>query len=183
MAATASNQVIMSSEIRLQSATHIPAPVEFRVMQQPAQWNLATRIGFRFALFYLASYFFPFPLDYLPFVDKWYGKGTESVLQWVGRHILHLSRDLSFVENGSGDTTAAYVQALCFLGLAVVATVAWSVLDRRRANYDKLHQWLRLYIRVALGAVLLSYGAIKVIQAQMPSPGLAIVAGPRLLKR
>jgi uncharacterized membrane protein YphA (DoxX/SURF4 family) len=57
--------------------------------------------------------------------------------------------------------------------LAITATVVWSVLDRKRLNYQKLYGWLRLYVRIVLAAALLSYGAVKVIPNQMPDPPLS----------
>jgi uncharacterized membrane protein YphA (DoxX/SURF4 family) len=73
---------------------------------------------------------------------------------------------------GSGDTTFNYVQLLCFAVLAAAVTVVWSLLDRRRVSYTRLHEWLRVYIRFALGATMVSYGAVKVIQSQFPPPSL-----------
>jgi uncharacterized membrane protein YphA (DoxX/SURF4 family) len=74
---------------------------------------------------------------------------------------------------GSGDTTYEYVMAFCFLVLALVTTLAWSALDTRRPNYEKLDLWLRLVLRVGLGAFLILYGGVKVIQAQMAPPALS----------
>jgi hypothetical protein len=40
--------------------------------------------------------------------------------------------------------------------LASVLTVLWSVLDRRRTDYEKLHQWLRLLLRFSLGLAMIT---------------------------
>ncbi|MGH3184955.1 MAG: hypothetical protein ACRDOE_24040, partial [Streptosporangiaceae bacterium] len=49
---------------------------------------------------------------------------------------------------------------------------AWSVLDRKRASYPALFRWSHLIGRFALGATLLTYGAVKVFPLQMPSTTL-----------
>src|SRR6185503_10927116 len=72
--------------------------------------------------------------------------------------------------NGSGDTTYNYVLVLCLLTLAILATVIWSVLDRRRLNYEQIYQWLRLYVRFSLASAMIGYGAFKIIPVQMPAP-------------
>ena len=46
----------------------------------------------------------------------------------------------------------------------------WSVLDRRRDQYARLHPWLRLALRYTLAAAMIRYGAIKVIPSQMIAP-------------
>jgi hypothetical protein len=54
----------------------------------------------------------------------------------------------------------------------VIATIVWSIIDRRQ-NYARGYQWLQLYVRILLGATLLGYGAVKVIPTQMPAPPLS----------
>ena len=89
-------------------------------------------------------------------------------MPWVGDEVFHA--DTSVLPNGSGDTTYNYVQVFCFLMLALAATAVWTFLDRRRPNYARLHEWLRVYVRFALAVTMISYGAIKVIPSQFPSP-------------
>jgi uncharacterized membrane protein YphA (DoxX/SURF4 family) len=103
---------------------------------------------------------------------NWYSKMWEGLVIWTGAHVLHLAKPLQYVVTGSGDTTVDYVLLLINLVFAVVSTMVWSVLDRKRRNYAHLHQWLRFYVRIVLGATLLSYGASKVIKAQFPDPFL-----------
>ena len=64
------------------------------------------------------------------------------------------------------------VQIFCFLVAAALAAVVWSLLDRKATSYDMLHHWLRVYVRFSLAAIMLGYGAYKVIQAQFPAPSL-----------
>jgi len=135
------------------------------------RWGLAARIGFRFSFAYLVLYSFPYPLVAIPgvaFLFRWYDDMWGKSIAWTGAHVLHLSQPVTAVFTGSGDTTFSYVQNFVVLIVAVIAMVVWSVLDRKRLNYDYLHQWLRLYVRLVLGATLISYGSAKVIKGQFP---------------
>jgi hypothetical protein len=104
----------------------------------------------------------------------------HRIVPWVGAHLLHLSYPITiFPEvNGGSDTTYDYVKSLCFLAIAVVATVVWSVLDRQRPGYSKLYRWLRAYVRFVLACAMFSYGGGKVIPVQMMPPSLSALMEP-----
>jgi uncharacterized membrane protein YphA (DoxX/SURF4 family) len=144
-------------------------------------WHLTKRIAFRFAFSYLVLYNLPFPVEQLPFADslmQQYNNLWQAIVPWVGKHLLHLSYDITVFQNGSGDTTYNYVQVLCMLALAAAATVTWSVLDRRRFSYQQLDQWLRLYVRFSLASAMIAYGVVKIIPLQMPAPFLTRLIEP-----
>ncbi len=137
------------------------------------RWGQAKRILFRFAFVYLLLYNLPFPLDYVFLfwnVSEPYQAFWSFVVPEVGDKVFGV--DTSVLPNGSGDTTYNYVQVFCFLVLALAATAIWTYLDRRRANYARLHEWLRVYVRFALALTMIGYGAVKVIPSQFPSPSL-----------
>src|SRR5215470_3260707 len=145
------------------------------------KWKPATCVAFRFCFAYLALYIFPFPFTYIPFVGTLAGKYQSlwnAVVVWTGKHVLHLSYDITVLPNGSGDTTWNYVQVFCFLVLAIAAGLVWSALDRRRQRYAKTYRWLRLVVRFSLGSALIGYGMFKVIPVQMPAPLLSTLLEP-----
>lgn len=47
--------------------------------------------------------------------------------------------------------------------------IVWSVLDRRRLNYRKLHEWLRWGLRLILAGMMFSYRADKILPLQFGS--------------
>ncbi len=161
----------MQPQMQLATQADAPAHAPVTAPEAPAHWNPALLIAFRFAFSYFVLYCFPFPLGFLPWTDKpagWYEALWHKVVPWVAQHWLRLAQPITVFSNGSGDTTYDYVKVLCFLALAALAAIAWSVLDRRRGNYTRLHHWLRFYVRLTLGATLLSYGGYKVIPSQFP---------------
>src|SRR5262249_38207704 len=151
----------------------------------PPVWGLGRRILFRFACAYLVLYALPFPASSvsavvpLPavdqFMDDWvlkpYRAGWDAVVLWVGQHVFGV--EITFRPAGSGDTTWNYVQVFCFLVLAAAVALVWSLLDRRRPNYARLHHGLRVYVRFYVAAIMISYGAVKVIKSQFPTPDAA----------
>lgn len=142
--------------------------------ERPQQrWRPFTRTAFRFAFVYLLLYNLPFPLNVFPYVDK-VGAFYDSFWTWLVPHLgrVALHREISTVNNGSGDRTYDFVLVGCLLLIALVITVVWTILDRKRPAYPRLYQWLNLYVRFALGATMISYGAFKVIVSQFPAPTL-----------
>jgi hypothetical protein len=142
--------------------------------QTTPKWRSLQRIFFRFAFSYLVLYNFPFPLDVIPvlgeviakpYIDLW-----NAVVPWVGKHLFHVT--ITVRPNGSGDTTYNYVQVFCYLVIALAAAAVWTLLDRRRTDDSRLAEGLRVYVRFALAAAMISYGAIKAVPAQFPPPGL-----------
>ena len=154
-----------------------PVELSLEAAQAAPDWGPVKRILFRFAFAYLLLYSLPFPLDFLlavipkgevvlqPYTDLW-----NAIVPWVGKLLFHVK--ITVQPNGSGDTTYNYVQVLCYLALSAAVALVWTLLDRRRRNYARLYQWLRVYVRFVLASSMLSYGAYKVIKSQFPAPSL-----------
>jgi multidrug transporter EmrE-like cation transporter len=146
-------------------------------------WSFAKRILFRLSFSYILLFTFtylflynndlPRFLTYVPFAEalaERYSDLSDFLVHRVGTAMFHA--DTSVPPNGSGDTTYNYVQVFCFLLAALAATAIWTVLDRKRANYVRLHEWLRVCVRFALAFWMLEYGSVKVIPVQVARPSL-----------
>jgi uncharacterized membrane protein YphA (DoxX/SURF4 family) len=164
--------------LQIEPATRPEMPTE----APPPRWSFFTRIGFRFAFAYFIPFCFPFLLGLVtPFFDypsTKYQAMWNKIIPWVGKHVLRISYAFNTDTTGSGDKTVNYIQIFCLLLLAVIVTLIWSVLDRKRENYATLNRWLRLCVRLALAITLLEYGAYKVIPSQFPSPYLRRLVQP-----
>lgn len=146
-----------------------------------SRWSVAHRLAFRFVFCYLVLYISPFPFGSYPgslAPFSAYDKLWYALVPWTGRHVLHLSKAITIFPNGSGDTTFNWVQLLCYMLIAAVATLVWTALDRSRAEYRTLHEWLRIYVRYALAFTMLAYGMDKVIKLQFADPALGRLAEP-----
>jgi hypothetical protein len=138
-------------------------------------WDLAQRIAFRFAFAYWILYNLPFPMGMVPgttWIQEKYDRMLQWLIPWFGKNVLHISSNISGAPTGSGDRLYDYVQLLLFIILAITITILWSILDKKRTEYKKLNDWLRVYVRYSLGTIMLGYGSYKVIKLQFPSPSL-----------
>lgn len=139
------------------------------------RWSLATRIAFRFVFSYFFLFFVPgFALSWIPggrVAAEKYSEFWDAIVVLVGESgMLHLPYEIDFEARGVNNTAYGWVLFLCFLALAAVATVIWSVLDRNRGRYDRLYQALRFGLRLMVAAAMIRYGIIKTIPAQMTAP-------------
>jgi hypothetical protein len=141
-------------------------------------WSFAKRLAFRFCLTYLGLIclttqifggLFLIPKFLILPGTRW---PLRQITFWTAAHILRITHPLVYAGTGSGDKTFDWVEAFCMLVFAVIATGMWSVLDRQRLNYVRLHKWFRLFLRFAVAAEMFSYGMYKVIPVQMSFPFL-----------
>ncbi|HEY2031824.1 MAG TPA: hypothetical protein VGH20_21685 [Myxococcales bacterium] len=148
----------------------LPLPAEASVSAAEPR---VLRGGLRFAFLYFVFAFFPGPLVVIPRFPYAAVTAPEHALTaWFGTHVLHVGQALHFAVTGSGDRLADYVQNLLALMLAAAGAAVWSFFDRAETSDARLHEWVRLIVRIELAVVLLDYGAGKVIKAQFPDPWL-----------
>src|SRR3954462_1128484 len=155
----------------------VPAPVEEGKQEAAAPvWGPGKRILFRFAFSYLVLYLLGELLgllDFIPYggkIAEWNQALWAAIVPWVAKQLFHAEAPLQVT--GSGDTMFGWVQVLCFLVLALAATVVWTLLDRKRANYARLFEWLRVYVRFGLGITMIEYGGLKIVPSQFTAPSL-----------
>jgi len=164
-----------------------PIQLQFNI----PRWNLALRIAFRFSMVYLGLYCLATQvlsvLLRIPTADRASLPDLATVwplrpaIAWTATHIFHVNAPLTVFwggNSGSPDCMFGWVTDFCLLVIATVATVVWSLLDRRRENYAGLHRWFRLFVRFALAAHMILYGMVKVIPAQMAYPSLIRLLQP-----
>lgn len=141
-----------------------------------AVWPPWKRLGFRFLATYFLLYTFPFPLDALPWLGGKLSQGTQWLWQqaalWVGHGVLGIEGEIFTGRTGSGDTTLDYLKLLVLLALAVLVTLIWTLIDRKRQAYPRAARWLVVGCRFYLGIVLLGYGLAKVVPTQFSTPSL-----------
>jgi hypothetical protein len=147
-------------------------------------WSAGKRLAFRFCFAYFGLYclcglfqaVIPIPKIEVP------DPGTlwpfRQGIFWVAAHLFGARLPLVYTGSGSGDKTFDWTEVFCVLMVALTATAAWSLLDRKRENYDALHKWFRLYIRFCLAATILLYAIDKFIPLQMPFPTLTTMLEP-----
>ena len=101
----------------------------------------------------------------------------RDITFWFAEHLSGATPPLVYRGN-SGDTLFHWVQMFWLLGVSLVATVVWSLLDRRAEAPGALYRWFRLFIRFGLAAQMFYYGMAKVVPTQFPPPSLVTLVEP-----
>src|SRR5579871_933589 len=103
------------------------------------RWSPALRVGFRFCFLYCSlvcvvqgaiDALLPIPDLKFPSIETFWP--IPQITSWTAVHVFHMTQPL--VYPGGSDSTSTWVNTFCLLVFAAVATVIWSVLDRRREN-------------------------------------------------
>src|SRR6266700_4690080 len=137
-------------------------------------WNVLPKILFRFCFLFFIFYIFFNPVGFFPYSDEvyeYYIIPFHHLIPWIGKHVLHLSYDITAFTNGSGDTTFDYLMLLLLIVLNIAGCLIWTVIDRRRTDYNILTYWLTIIIRYYLAFILIRYGFGKIFRRQFPAPG------------
>ncbi len=165
--------------MRIKSPTESVNPVS-----SAGEWTLVERLIFRFCFIYFALFSLTTKIagGLLLLPDRSIsGLGIlwplRQVTFWVGAHIFAISETLQYTGN-SWDTDFYWVQAAWVLAVSIAATGLWCALDRRRHNYVMLHEWMRIFLRLAIASQMFEYGIAKVIPVQFPTPSLITLVTP-----
>jgi hypothetical protein len=151
----------------------------------PAQptlvWPHWQRILFRFFAVYFLLRIQPWDwfgsIPGVPFVLRYFGMAEDWAVRTSNARFFHV-RETLVPMNGSGDTSWAFAQLWLFLSLAAIACVVWTVVDRKRPNYERAALWLRMIVRYYIAIAALVYGIIKLLVLQMSFPQLSQLATP-----
>lgn len=144
----------------------------------PARWSLARRILFRFLFAHFVIFFFPAPFtSVLPVVgstiEEFFSDSIWLPMARVaGKYVLHLPQEVTHVPSGSGDTTFNYVSLFVNVCLAVIVTVIWSFVQRRKNNHEELEGYFRIWLRYTLAMVMIGYGVPKLVKQQFGDPSI-----------
>ena len=146
-----------------------------------AAWPLWQRVAFRFFLLYFVFQIEPWDwFRLIPGVSLLL-RPYDATMDWLVRagnaHLFHI-RDTLVPVNGSGDTSYAWARFSLQLTLAALGCIIWTLLDRKRPNYERALYWLRLGVRYYIIAAALSYGIIKLFVLQMLFPTTSQLATP-----
>lgn len=150
--------------------------------QSEAAWSPATRIAFRYCVLYFGIYILTTQMFGGMLPNPWYRVPVlaetlpmRPLVLWVGNHILGVKPTVH--PTGSGDTLFDWTHAFTLLLLAALGTAVWTLLARATSQ-PRLFKWFRLFIRVALGTTMFSYGFAKVFPLQMPTVFLSRLLEP-----
>jgi uncharacterized membrane protein YphA (DoxX/SURF4 family) len=153
-----------------------------QTLTQPlANQGSTQKIIFRFCFIYFATYILLNPNNEIPLINLFYESFNNILHQfipWFAKTFFGYKQPITAFTNGSGDTTYDYI--LWFFGIIIslLGTVIWTLLDRKRGNYNTLYYWLNVLLRYFLFYTMITYGMFKVIKLQFPFPTLNRLVQP-----
>src|SRR5579859_2901731 len=151
---------------------------------EAGQWSGCKKIMFRFFFIYFLLFIDPIGIaPSLPlwnFVQRGYEAIINSAADLADQHLFHIHPPgvPVPVNDGSGDTSHSWSTRWLYVLLAAAGCLVWSMLDRRRKNYERLGYWLRTALRYYIALECFQYGILKVFCLQMPAPSLSQLATP-----
>jgi hypothetical protein len=136
-------------------------------------WTLLQKIALRFFFLFFVLFIFFDPNGVTPnakYLSMFYDPMFRSLVPWVGKHMLSITRPVVVMPNGSGDTTYSYVWLFTIFFISFLGMMIWSALDRKTQNYRKLYFWVWVAVRYYVAITMLAYGSFKVVKLQFPYP-------------
>jgi hypothetical protein len=134
-----------------------------------SNWSFLQKLLFRLFFLIYALIMVVFRNGTLPFINSIYViilKPLQSFVLWMGALLLNGKEVMQPTNTGSGDTTFNYILLSGVVLAAAIGTIIWSVLDRKRPNYQKLLYYLSVLVRYYLGFFMFSYGLAKLFNMQ-----------------
>jgi hypothetical protein len=151
---------------------------------EAGQWSGWTKVVFRFFFIYFLLFIDPIGISpSLPvwkFVQRGYEVVINSAASLADQYVFHIhpAGIPVPVNDGAGDTSHFWAKLWMYVLLAAAGCLVWSMLDRRRKNYNRLGYWLRTAIRYYIALECFQYGIVKLLCLQMPAPSLSQLATP-----
>ncbi|WP_462249623.1 hypothetical protein [Ekhidna sp.] len=138
-----------------------------------ADWPNYQLILFRFFTIYFVlstaiwSWLGSIPgFEFINAYSTWFSKGYT----YLFNDFIYTVKDELVPTRGSGDTSMGWATIYAQFFYALVGTVIWSILDRKRKSYFWLSLSIRNVVRYYIIIFAFIYGIIKVFGLQMPSP-------------
>jgi hypothetical protein len=144
-------------------------------------WTPGEKIAFRFFFIYFLIYTAPWTwIDFTPglsAITQYYYDAISWLVHQSNKYVFRQFSEL-VAPNGSGDTSYNWTEVCFYLSLSFAGCVVWSIADVKRANYNRLAYWLRIFVRYTLIIHCFGYGIIKIFSLQMLFPSLSQLATP-----
>ncbi|MGB1313615.1 MAG: DoxX family protein [Bizionia paragorgiae] len=131
-------------------------------------WSTQSKMFFRLVFSYFVLYMLLMLLSPL----------FETAYRWIGTFLFKINYAYEVSGNGSGDHTYAYLNLFVTVIFTGVTVLLWSILDRKRNNYNTLLYWFLVFLRIVLVATMLLYGFVKIFKLQFPSASLTHMLDP-----
>lgn len=150
-----------------QSATAASSSNEFTAAQPPLIWKSYQKILFRIAFIF-------FILMTIPENPSWYTQWFQ--FDWTSLHyrdLYDIARYQPSFIRGTG--FYGYAEWLVLLAVSAGGGLVWTLLDKKRREYNVLYYWLTVIVRYRAAIGIIGFAFTKVLPVQMPYPSTGIL--------
>ncbi len=140
----------------------------------PSPWKGYEKIGFRFTLLFFILFIILLDWSAIPIFSYLYYYGglstaLDSIISWVGKDLFHIPYVIVSPYDGEhNDRTYVYLLYFTMAMVAILGTTVWSLVDRKRQNYNRLYYWLTVAVRYYLAFTLFLFALYKFFKLQFP---------------
>jgi hypothetical protein len=95
---------------------------------------------------------------------------------WLNDHFFHFT-----YQPPAWTTFSAALHTIrdtVYLLLSIVICIVWTLFDKHRTNYNRLHYWFSQVLVMALSCIAFAYGVVKVFPVQMAAPSFSVLQTP-----
>jgi len=135
--------------------------------QPPLVWKSYQKIAFRIAFIF-------FILMTIPENPGWYTQWFQ--FDWTSLHyrdLYDIARYQPSFIRGAG--FYGYAEWLVLLGVSIAGGIVWTLLDKKRTQYNVLYYWLTVIVRYRAAIGIIGFAFTKVLPVQMPYPSTGIL--------
>ncbi|CAM4425150.1 hypothetical protein SAMN06265348_11842 [Pedobacter westerhofensis] len=135
--------------------------------QPPLVWKPYQKIAFRIAFIF-------FILMTIPESPSWYTQWFQ--FDWTSLHyrdLYDIARYQPSFIRGAG--FYGYAEWLVLLAVSIGGGLMWTVLDKKRTEYNVLYYWLTVIVRYRAAIGIIGFAFTKVLPVQMPYPSTGIL--------
>jgi len=153
-------------------------------LSQTSRWNVYQKFAFRFVFIFFILFIVLLDwsvnsiLTYI-FYEGHLAELLDIVISWTGKHLFQIPYAIISPYDGQHNDRAYIYLLYSIMAIAgVIGAVIWSVLDRKRTNYQILYYWLTVVVRYYLAFTLFIFALEKFFKMQFPDLGYYTLTEP-----
>nr|WP_299384194.1 hypothetical protein [Allomuricauda sp.] len=142
-----------------------------------SSWKGHQKIAFRFAFIFFILFIVFLDWSVNPLLSKLYYYGPlstilDGIIPWIGKELFDIPYLIVSPYDGQHhDRTYVYLLYFTMAVVAAIGAAVWSLLDRKRPNYQVLYYWLTVLVRYYLAFTMFLFALEKFFKMQFPDLG------------
>jgi hypothetical protein len=147
-------------------------------------WNFYQKFAFRFVFIFFILFIVLLDWSVNAILSFFYYEGNlaeflDIIVSWTGRHIFHIqSTIISPYDGQHNDRVYIYLLYFIMAVTGLLGAIIWSVIDRKKTNYQGAYYWLTVFVRYYLAFTMFLFALEKFFKLQFPDLGYYTLTEP-----